>query len=302
MARGGLALALLMTSLDTSIVNASLPLLGQTLGISFQSAQWIVLAYLLAVTSFTVSAGRVGDVVGRRRLLLAAIALFIAASVVCAAAPSLRWLISARAAQGICAGAIMALAVAMVADLTHNRNGGRAMGQLAAMSAIGTTLGPVIAGALSRSGRGAIFLVNCTARDCRVLHLAQVSAHRRTAAQPAGVVRHHRNAASRSDALRLCTIHDARRERVERRERGIALTRGVRRRRLCRRRIRGGVAADADRHVQRSCSQRRPCHERRGRYGDDGHLDRRTLLPVRALGLGAGRPERFSRPGPLPRR
>jgi MFS family permease len=160
MARGGLALALLMTALDTSIVNASLPLLAQTLGISFQSAQWIVLAYLLAVTSFTVSAGRVGDVVGRRRLLLAAIALFIVASVVCAAAPSLRWLISARAVQGVCAGTMMALAVAIVADVTDNGNRGQAMGRLAAMSAIGTTLGPVIAGALSRSGGGAIFLVN----------------------------------------------------------------------------------------------------------------------------------------------
>jgi len=160
MARRGLALVLLMASLDTSIANASLPMLAHAFGASFQQAQWIVLAYLLAVTSFTVSAGRVGDVVGRRRLLLAAIAMFTVTSAVCAVAPSLWWLVAARAAQGVCAGTMMALAVAVVGDLGPNAHVGRAMGQLAAMSAIGTTLGPAVAGALSRSGAGAIFLVN----------------------------------------------------------------------------------------------------------------------------------------------
>ncbi|MDP1570164.1 MAG: MFS transporter [Vicinamibacterales bacterium] len=160
LARGGPALAVLMTSLDASSVTASLPMLARAFGIPFQSAQWIVLASLLAVTSFTVSAGRVGDVIGRRRLLLAALALFTAASVGAAAAPSLGWLIPARVAQGISAGAMMALAVAVTGDVVPGGHAGRAMGQLAAMSAIGTTLGPVVAGAVSHAGRGAIFLVN----------------------------------------------------------------------------------------------------------------------------------------------
>lgn len=160
MALGGLSLSLLMSSLDTSIANASLPALAQAFGASFQEAQWIVLAYLLALTSLTVSAGRLGDVVGRRTLLLAGIALFTATSVLCAAAPSLWMLVAARTVQGMCAATMTALALAVVGDVVPKAAAGRAMGQLAAMSAIGTTVGPAVGIALHGSHPGAIFLVN----------------------------------------------------------------------------------------------------------------------------------------------
>jgi MFS family permease len=81
-------------------------------------------------------------------------------SVAAATAASLPWLIAARAAQGVCAGTMMAMATALAGDLFPGAAAGRVMGQLAAMSAIGTTLGPAVAGVISQAGPGAIFLVN----------------------------------------------------------------------------------------------------------------------------------------------
>jgi len=159
MAVGSLSLALLMTALDTSLTNTSLPALARAFGGSFANAQWIVLAYLLAVTSLTVVAGRLGDVVGRRRLFLTAVALFTLTSAICAVVPSLWWLVAARAVQGACAAAMMALAFALVGDIPKVRPE-RVMGRLAAMSAIGTTLGPVVGSVVWQFPPGVIFLVN----------------------------------------------------------------------------------------------------------------------------------------------
>src|SRR3954452_21448673 len=80
-ALASLSLSMLLSSLGTSIANVGLPTFAQAFGASFQEVQWIVLAYLLAITTLIVGAGRLGDIVGRRRLLLAGIGLFTAASV-----------------------------------------------------------------------------------------------------------------------------------------------------------------------------------------------------------------------------
>ena len=78
---------MLMPSLDTSIANAGLPTLAQAFNASFQAVQWIVLAYLLAITTLIVSVGRLGDILGRRRLLLFGISLFTVASLLCVSRP-----------------------------------------------------------------------------------------------------------------------------------------------------------------------------------------------------------------------
>ena len=96
-----LSLAILLSSLGTSIANVALPSLAQAFDAPFQQVQWIVLAYLLAITTLIVSVGRLGDIVGRRRLLLAGLLLFTVASVLCGIAPTLWLLIAARAAQGL---------------------------------------------------------------------------------------------------------------------------------------------------------------------------------------------------------
>ncbi|MDY0885493.1 MFS transporter [Dongia soli] len=156
-----LSLSMLMPSLDTSIANVALPSLARAFNASFQDMQWILLSYLLAITALIVGAGRLGDIVGRRRLLLAGIGLFTAASLLCGLAPAFWLLLIARVAQGLGAAAMMALAVAMVGETVPKERTGRAMGLLGTMSAIGTSFGPSLGGMLiSGFGWRSIFLVN----------------------------------------------------------------------------------------------------------------------------------------------
>jgi EmrB/QacA subfamily drug resistance transporter len=152
---------MLLSSLGTSIANVALPTLAQAFGASFQNVQWVVLAYLLAITTLIVSVGRLSDIVGRRRLLLAGLALFTVASVVCGTAPTLWLLIAARAAQGLGAAVMMAVALALVGETVPKGRTGSAMGLLGTVSAIGTALGPTLGGILiSGFGWQAIFLIN----------------------------------------------------------------------------------------------------------------------------------------------
>jgi EmrB/QacA subfamily drug resistance transporter len=182
-ALAGLSLSMLMASLDTSIANVGLPTLARAFAASFQDVQWIVLAYLLAVTTLIVSAGRLGDIVGRRRLLLAGIGLFTVASLLCGFAPTLWLLIAARAAQGLGAAVMMALTMALVGETVPKARTGSAMGLLGTMSAIGTTLGPSLGGVLIAGfGWRVIFLINV---PLGILNLALASrtlpAHRAVA-------------------------------------------------------------------------------------------------------------------------
>jgi EmrB/QacA subfamily drug resistance transporter len=139
----------------------ALPTLAQAFDASFQEVQWVVLAYLLAITTLIVSVGRLGDTTGRRRLFLAGIFLFTVASLLCGAASTLWLLIAARAAQGIGAAIMLALTMAFVGETVPKARTGSAMGLLGTMSAIGTALGPSLGGILiAGCGWQAIFLVN----------------------------------------------------------------------------------------------------------------------------------------------
>jgi EmrB/QacA subfamily drug resistance transporter len=160
-ALASLSLSMLLSSLGTSIANVGLPTLAQAFDASFQQVQWVVLAYLLAITSVIVSVGRLGDLLGRRRLLLAGIALFTLASALCGAATSLWLLIAARAAQGLGAAVMMALTMAFVGETVPKEKTGSAMGLLGTMSAIGTALGPSLGGLLiAGAGWRTLFLIN----------------------------------------------------------------------------------------------------------------------------------------------
>lgn len=156
-----LCLTMLMPSLDASIANASLPALARALDATFAQVQWVVLAYLLTITAFIVSAGRLGDLLGRGQLLAAGVTLFTIASLLCGLAPTLGLLAAARTLQGLGAAAVLALTVALVSETISKEHTGRAMGLLGTMSAIGTMLGPSLGGVLTASlGWRAIFLVN----------------------------------------------------------------------------------------------------------------------------------------------
>ncbi|RWE04624.1 MAG: MFS transporter [Mesorhizobium sp.] len=137
-ALASLSLAMLLSSLSTSIANVALPTLSTAFAASFPAVQWVVLAYLLTITALIVSVGRLGDLVGRRLLLVAGLALFSAASLAAALAPTLPLLIIARAAQGLGAAVMMALTIAFVGETVPKERTGSAMGLLGTMSAAGT--------------------------------------------------------------------------------------------------------------------------------------------------------------------
>ncbi|MEU6482803.1 MFS transporter [Streptomyces sp. NPDC046887] len=160
-ALAGLAGAMLLSSLGTSVANVALPTLAEVFGATFPAVQWVVLGYLLAVTSLLVAAGRLGDLVGRRRLMLGGLAVFTGASVLCGLAPGLWTLVAARVAQGVGAAVMMALTLALVGGTVPKERTGSAMGLLGTVSAVGTALGPSLGGLLVTGlGWRAVFLLN----------------------------------------------------------------------------------------------------------------------------------------------
>lgn len=160
-ALSALSLAMLMASLDTSIVNASLPTFAQSFDAPFGYVQWIILSYLITITALMIAAGRLGDILGRKKILLIGIGIFTGASVLCGVAPNLWFLIIARMLQGVGGAAMMALTVGVAADIVSRERAGTVMGLLGTMSAVGTTMGPALGGLLTAvADWRAIFLIN----------------------------------------------------------------------------------------------------------------------------------------------
>ncbi|MGP3920897.1 MFS transporter [Nonomuraea sp. 10N515B] len=155
-----LSLSMLLPSLSISIANVGLPDMAVAFDAAFNEVQWVVIAYLLAITTLIVGAGRLGDLAGRRRLLISGITVFTIATLLCALAPDLRFLIAARALQGAGAACMMALTMAFVGETVPKDRTGSVMGLLGTMSAIGTALGPSLGGVLiTIFGWRAIFLI-----------------------------------------------------------------------------------------------------------------------------------------------
>lgn len=144
-----LSFSVFLAALGTSIANVALPSVMQDFGVSFEEAQWVLLAYLAGLTGFTLPAGRLGDRLGRKRMLVAGLFLFSSASALCAPAPSLAHLVLARFAQGAGAAFLTVLAVALARDMAAEGRAGRAMGLIGSMSAAGTASGPLLGGALT---------------------------------------------------------------------------------------------------------------------------------------------------------
>jgi len=156
-----LATTMLLSSLGTSIANVALPTFVDAFHTSFHAVQWVVLAYLLAVTTLVVSVGRLGDLMGRRRLMMVGVGLFTVASIACGSSTHLWMLVAGRVGQGLGAAVMMALSMALVGDAVPTNRAGRAMGFLGTMSAMGTALGPSLGGVLIAGlGWRSIFFLN----------------------------------------------------------------------------------------------------------------------------------------------
>jgi len=156
-----LAFSMLISSMGSSIANVGLPTLATAFNASFPQMQWVVLAYLLAVTASVLAMGWLGDRFGRQRLLGYGVLLFSVASLGCGLATHIGWLIAARVVQGLGGAMMMANTLALAIQVLPADRTGRAMGLLGTVSAIGTALGPALGGLLiAAAGWQALFLIN----------------------------------------------------------------------------------------------------------------------------------------------
>jgi len=142
---GALIAGMLLSSLDQTIVSTAMPtIVGQLGGVEHQV--WITTAYLLATTIVMPVYGKFGDVLGRRRLFLIAIALFTLASVGCALASDFWMFVFFRAVQGLGGGGLMILSQAIIADIVPASERGKYLGPLGAVFGLSAIAGPLLGG------------------------------------------------------------------------------------------------------------------------------------------------------------
>jgi EmrB/QacA subfamily drug resistance transporter len=142
-------LPMFLASVDGTIVATALPDIAASLG-EVERVSWVVVAYLIAATIAAPVYGRLGDALGRRRMMFGALILFVGASVLCALAPSLTLLIAARGLQGLGGGGLMTLSQALVGEVVPPRERGRYQGYTASVFVASSTFGPVAGGWLTQ--------------------------------------------------------------------------------------------------------------------------------------------------------
>jgi EmrB/QacA subfamily drug resistance transporter len=159
-----LATCILASSLafiDGSVLNVALPAIARSYEAATAEVQWVINAFLLPLSALLLIGGAAGDLYGRRRLLIAGIALFTAASLLCAAAPGLEAFLAGRALQGVGAAMLLPNSLAILGDAFSGERRGRAVGSWAAAGAISGAVAPLLGGWLVDAvGWPAIFLLN----------------------------------------------------------------------------------------------------------------------------------------------
>src|ERR671921_413118 len=141
----GLLLAMLLGSLDQTIVATALPTIVGDLG-GLDQLSWVVTAYLLGATVSMPLWGRASDLYGRKNLFVAAIVVFLAGSALSGAAQTLGQLVGFRALQGLGAGGLMTLAMAIVGELVPGRERGRYQGYIQIVFIVASVAGPLLGG------------------------------------------------------------------------------------------------------------------------------------------------------------
>ncbi|MEA2813528.1 MAG: hypothetical protein QOI93_1225 [Rhodospirillaceae bacterium] len=139
-------LASTIAYVDESVVNVALPAIGRDLSASPAALQWVINAYTLCLAAFLLVGGAAGDRLGRRRVFIAGIALFGAASLACGLSREIAQLIAARAVQGAGAALLIPCSLAIIGAAFPDNERGRAIGTWAGFSAIAAAIGPLLGG------------------------------------------------------------------------------------------------------------------------------------------------------------
>jgi EmrB/QacA subfamily drug resistance transporter len=157
----GIGLGVFMATLDASIVNISLPTLVEDLNTNFATITWVVLSYVLVLTSLMLGAARLGDMIDKKKLYMIGLALFTLSSLLCGLSPDVNWLIGFRALQGAGAAMTQALGAAIISEIFPAKERGRALGLIGSTVSTGIAIGPPVGGLLiGLIGWRSIFLVN----------------------------------------------------------------------------------------------------------------------------------------------
>jgi EmrB/QacA subfamily drug resistance transporter len=147
--------------LDSTVVNVALPAISEDLDAGLSGQQWVVEAYMLTMVSLLLVGGSLGDQFGRRRVFVVGLVAFGATSVLCAIAPTVEFLVGARALQGVAGALLVPGSLAIVAATFAGEARGKAVGTWTAWTGIATVIGPAGGGALiGLTSWRAIFWVN----------------------------------------------------------------------------------------------------------------------------------------------
>ena len=140
------ATGVFMSTLDSSIVNVALPAIMKDFNAPLNTVQWIMMIYLLTVSSLLLAFGRLADIKGRRWVFCRGFFLFALGSLFCGIAGNAGWLILARSFQGVGAAMLMACSTALVVDAFPLEERGKALGMTGTIVALGLTIGPALGG------------------------------------------------------------------------------------------------------------------------------------------------------------
>ena len=140
------SMGIFLATIDGSIVNISLPTLVHAFETDFALVQWVVLSYLLTVTTLMLGVGRLADIYGKKRIYTAGFIVFTAGSVLCGLSPTVQALIGFRVVQAVGASMTMALGMAIVTEAFPGHERGRALGITGTIVSVGIAIGPTLGG------------------------------------------------------------------------------------------------------------------------------------------------------------
>jgi EmrB/QacA subfamily drug resistance transporter len=167
---GAVMLGSLMGPLDASIVNTVLPKITESFHTDVSITQWVPTVYLLTISCLILLYGRLGDMLGYKRIFICGLAAFTLTSLLCGFSQNIWMLIAFRALQGLAAGMMMSVSFAIIASTFPAAQRGRAMGIYAISIAIGLGIGPTLGGAIAEYGSWQyVFFVNIPIGICALL-------------------------------------------------------------------------------------------------------------------------------------